>query len=69
LILAGIQLTGADELAASWERAPQVTQRELEVFMEGATLYLEGEVKERTPAGHGTLKQSFSSEVRSSPTP
>jgi hypothetical protein len=31
--------------------------------MHGATMYLEGEVKERTPAAHGTLKQSISSEV------
>jgi hypothetical protein len=38
--------------------------------MQGATLYLEGEVKERTPAGHGTLKQSWiTSECASSPIP
>jgi hypothetical protein len=63
-MLVDFQLTGFDELASAWEKAPQIVSEELERFMEGATLFLEGEVKERTPAAHGTLKQSFTSEVR-----
>lgn len=64
-MLGAITLSGGDELLAAWERAPQIAQAEMERFMHAATQFLEGEVKERTPGAHGTLKQSIGSEVRS----
>jgi hypothetical protein len=57
------ELTGADELAAAWDKAPQIAREELTRFMEGATTHLEGEIKERTPGAHGTLKASFTGSV------
>lgn len=62
-MLAAWELTGVDELARAWANAPQIAQAQLEQFMEGATLHVQGEVQERTPAAHGTLKQSITSEV------
>lgn len=62
-MLGAISLAGGDELVAAWEAAPEIASAQLEVFMHAATQFLEGEVKERTPGAHGTLKQSVSSEV------
>jgi hypothetical protein len=58
------QLKGADELAAAFAAAPELVRRRLNVYMNGATMYLQSEIQERTPtSGHGTLRGSFSSEV------
>src|SRR5438552_2309826 len=62
-MLATMELRGVDELAAAWARAPQMSAAALETYMQGATIYLQGEVQERTPAAHGTLKQSITSDV------
>lgn len=59
------QLTGAEELAAAFAAAPDLVHQRLNVYMQGATMYLQEEIQERTPtSGHGTLRQSFTSEVR-----
>jgi hypothetical protein len=58
------QLKGADELAAAFEAAPELVRRRLNVYLNGATMYLQQEIQERTPtSGHGTLRASFTSEV------
>ena len=41
------------DLAARWQRAPEIVREELERAMTQATLYLERETKERTPVGVG----------------
>lgn len=64
MILQTVELTGADALLAAWEHAPDIVRDELTKLMNGATEYLEGEIKERTPAAHGTLRASFGSEVQ-----
>lgn len=63
MIAASYDLAQVDELAAAWAAAPQIAQRELHVFMEGATTYVQAEIQERTPGAHGTLKASWGSEV------
>jgi hypothetical protein len=62
-MLMTIQLTGADQLTAAWNQAPELAGQDLSRFMHAATLYLEGEVQERTPAAHGTLKTSWTNDV------
>lgn len=62
-MLMGLQLTSVDQLAQAWELAPERTAQDLERFMHAATLYLQSEVQERTPAAHGTLKTSWTNDV------
>lgn len=58
-------LKGVDELASAFAAAPDLVRQRLNVFMNGATMYLQAEIQERTPtSGHGTLRGSFTSEVR-----
>lgn len=54
-----IQLTGLDAVISGWEKAPQMMADELAKFAEGAALFMQGEIQERTPAAAGLLKQSF----------
>lgn len=63
MLAASYELIGPAQLEQAWALAPEIAQRDLHIFIEGATIYVEAEIKERTPAGHGTLKQSFTSEV------
>jgi hypothetical protein len=65
VIPASWEVAGSAQLAAAWEREPEITRQRFEQFMHGATLYVEGEIKERTPHAFGTLRESFSSQVTS----
>lgn len=54
-----IKLTGLDAVVAGWAKAPEMMIDELAKFAEGAALFMQGEIQERTPAAAGLLKQSF----------
>lgn len=46
-------------LEAAFKSAPDLVQRELREFMTEATVLLQGEVQQRTPTTHGTLRASI----------
>jgi hypothetical protein len=54
-----IQLSGFGEVASAWEKAPEMVIEELAAFGEGAALFMQGEIQERTPKATGNLQQSF----------
>jgi hypothetical protein len=59
-----ITLAGWERLERAFAQAPDIVREELRRFAMGATMFLEGEVKDRTPQGaHGHLAQSITSEV------
>lgn len=63
-MLMSVQLTaGVDQLARAWSESPALVGADLERFMHAATLYLQGEIQERTPAAHGTLRGSWTNDV------
>lgn len=63
--VATIKLEGWERLERAMQTAPAVVDAELKAFTLGALMYLEGEVKDRTPQGaHGHLAQSITSEAR-----
>lgn len=63
--IATIRLEGWERLERTMQTAPTVVEAELKAFTAAALMYLEGEVKDRTPQGaHGHLAQSITSEAR-----
>lgn len=58
-----LNLSDAHALASAWITAPAVVIDELETAMGNATLYLEGQAKERTPTDLGALRNAFTSTV------
>lgn len=54
-------------LAAAFEQAPSIVEEEVERFVAAATAHLQGEVQERTPTAHGTLRASIIGDVRRVP--
>lgn len=54
-----ISLDGLGEVVGAWEAAPEMVVEEIATFAEGASLYMQGEIQERTPTAHGTLRDSF----------
>lgn len=63
--VATIKLEGWERLERAMLTAPAVVDAELKAFTLGALMFLEGEVKDRTPQGaHGHLAQSIASEAR-----
>ena len=66
MIATSWEVAGGEQLVAAWGQAPAMVQEKLEAFMHAATIYVESEIRERTPtSGHGTLRQSWTSEVTS----
>lgn len=64
-VVATIKLEGWERLERAMQSAPTVVEAELKAFTAAALMYLEGEVKDRTPQGaHGHLAQSITSEAR-----
>lgn len=58
-----VDLVGLAEFEAAMKRAPGVVGREFYGFIVGAIAHLEGEVKQRTPTTHGTLRASIAGRV------
>ncbi|MBK6742523.1 MAG: HK97 gp10 family phage protein [Hydrogenophilales bacterium] len=62
--VATIKLEGWERLERAMQTAPAVVDAELKAFTAAALMFLEGEVKDRTPQGaHGHLAQSVTSEA------
>ncbi len=55
----GLELTGWDRVAANWERAPELFERELQVWAEQTSARLVDEIKALTPKDTGALQDSI----------
>ena len=62
-----IEVGTLERLAAAFRRAPEIAQAEISRFMAAATAHLQGEVQQRTPTHHGTLRASIIGRVRPLP--
>lgn len=60
-------LAQLQRLASAWQRAPEIVDEEINRFVIAATARLQGEVQERTPTTHGTLRASIIGDVRRLP--
>lgn len=59
-----LALGDLDALATAWRQAPKIVLEELTRFISAATAHLQGEVQQRTPTTHGTLRASIIGQVR-----
>ena len=55
-----IELQGFDRLQAAFHQAPQLVERELNVWVHSTGLHMQREVQIRTPKRDGTLQKSIS---------
>ena len=54
-----MRLEGWDKLADAWQRAPQIVEEELTVFIEEESAHMTGEIKALTPKKSGALQDSI----------
>jgi hypothetical protein len=55
----GIELTGWEQVAANWERAPELFSQELKTWAETTAMHLTDEIKALTPKDTGALQDSI----------
>ncbi len=62
-----VDLPGFAQLQAMLQQAPDIANQEFRAFLLGAVSHLQGEVQQRTPTAHGSLRGSIISSVQSMP--
>lgn len=62
-----IEVGSLEALRDAFRRAPDIAQQEVSRFMTAATAHMQGEVQQRTPTNHGTLRGSIIGRVQPLP--